>query len=317
MHDSVVLFPGQGSQEFGMGRHLAEKSPWAADAMELWKKAERISGLPLRGIYWEGDDAAIADTRALQPALTVVNLNLWRALSGRLLPAATAGHSLGEYSSLAAARVLSMDSVLALTSLRGRLMAEADPDGRGAMAAVVKLEEDTVADLVRQSREATDEILLIANYNTPGQLVVSGTRRAVEHLLPLVKESKGRAIPLKVSGAFHSPLMEEAARELKIALRAAVWQKPRFVVYSNVHGRAITDGESLREAMLAQMTSSVQWIATIRHQWQDGIRRWVECGPKAVLAKMVAPCLEGLVPEGYEAAVEAVTNAEGVDGFLA
>lgn len=312
MSKIALLFPGQGSQECGMGRALAEQHN---DAMALWKKAERISGLPLRGIYWEGDEAAMADTRALQPALTVVNLALWQQMSSRLAPAGTAGHSLGEYSSLAACGTLNVDSVLEITSLRGRLMAEADPDGRGAMAAVLKLDGEKVHAIVEETKALTHEVLLVANYNTPGQLVISGTKAAVEQAVELVKEHKGRAIPLKVSGAFHSPLMEKAARELRPALEKAVWQRPRFAVYCNVHGKAITDGESLRQCMLAQMTSSVRWIDTIQNQWHDGMRRFVEVGPKAVLSKMVSPCLAGLLPEGQSADTVCISNDEGIETF--
>lgn len=312
MSNIAILFPGQGSQESGMGRGLAEKS---AEAMDFWKKAERISGLPLREIYWEGDDAAMADTRALQPALTVVTLNLWRCLAPRCAPGAVAGHSLGEYSALAAAGVIGADTVLELTALRGKLMADADPEGKGAMAAVLKVPQHELQALVEQTASATGDVILIANYNTPGQLVISGARPAVEHLLGLVKAQKGRAIPLKVSGAFHSPLMEEAAREMRGALAKAVWQRPRFPVYCNFHGRSVSDGESLRDCMLEQMTSSVQWVETIRWQWRDGMRRWVEVGPKAVLAKMVGPCLEGCMPSGETPDVTVVTTAEEAEAF--
>lgn len=314
MTKTALLFPGQGSQESGMGRALAEQH---ADAMELWKKAERISGLPLRGIYWEGDEAAMSDTRALQPALTVVNLALWQQLAPRLNPAGTAGHSLGEYSSLAAAGALSVDSALELTALRGRLMAEADPEGKGAMAAVLKLDAAKVQEIVEEAKAATGEILLVANYNTPGQLVVSGTRAAVDKIVELAKASKGRAIPLKVSGAFHSPLMEEASRELRPVLEKASWQRPRFAVYCNVHGKAVTDGESLRQCMLAQMTSSVRWIDTMINQHQDGVTRWVEVGPKAVLSKMVSPCLEGRLAEGQSADTLCVSKGEDIAAFTA
>ena len=149
---TAVLFPGQGSQEPGMGRDVAEASK---EAMELWKKAEQISGLPLRAVYWESDDAALmADTKYLQPALTVVNVTLWQALSGKLSPACAAGHSLGEYSALAAAGSLSPESALELVSLRGKLMADADPDGKGGMAAILKLNREAVNEIAKAAAEA-------------------------------------------------------------------------------------------------------------------------------------------------------------------
>ncbi|MBQ9453972.1 MAG: ACP S-malonyltransferase [Desulfovibrio sp.] len=291
MKQTILLFPGQGSQLPGMGRDVAEAMP---DAMALWKRAEHISGLPLREIFWDGDEQAMSDTRALQPALTVVNLSLWNALAGRVHPCGTAGHSLGEFCSLAAANVLSPDTVLELTTLRGRLMAEADPEGKGAMAAILKLDLSAVEALVDEASASTGELLRIANYNTPGQFVVSGTKTAVAEAGRLAKERKGRAVELKVSGAFHSPMMAEANRELAPLLRKAVWNRPKFPVYCNAHGLALNDGESIREAVLVQMTSSVQWIDTLRHQYTDGARYWLELGPKAVLGKMVGACLSGL-----------------------
>ncbi len=311
---SALLFPGQGSQEPGMGRDVAEAS---AEAMEFWKKAERISGLPLREIYWESEDPALmADTRHLQPALTVVNLNLWRELAcslGRsgLSAACAAGHSLGEYSALAAAGVLNPETVLELVSLRGRLMADADPEGRGAMAAVLKLDRTVVEDIASEASNRTGELLLVVNHNTPAQFVVSGTRSAVDAALSLVKEHKGRAVPLAVSGAFHTPLMEAAGRELGAVLAKAIWNRPRFPVYSNVTGRAVADGESLKELAVQQMTSPVLWIDTVVGQWNDGCRAWIEVGPKGVLSRMVKPIL-ALVPEAEEPAVHSVGSLDAV-----
>lgn len=304
--NTALLFPGQGSQEAGMGRDLAEQS---ADAMNLWKRAERISGLPLREIFWEGSEADMADTRALQPALTVVNISLWAAVAGRVKPCAAAGHSLGEFSALAAAQALPVDDVLEITALRGRLMAEADPHGMGAMAAIVKLAQSDVEDMVRQSAETTDRPLIIANYNTPAQLVVSGAKEAVEHAAGLAKERRGRAVMLKVSGAFHSPLMAEAARELEPLLRRADWSRPRFPVYCNVDGRPAHEAGEALDALVRQMTSSVRWVDTMRRQHVDGVTAWLEIGPKTVLGKMVAPCLAGLLPEGGTPAVFSVRNA--------
>ena len=291
MTQTVLLFPGQGSQLPGMGRDMAEAAP---EAMELWKRAERISGLGLREIFWEGDETVMSDTRALQPALTVVNLNLWNAIAKRTLPLGAAGHSLGEFSALAAANVLSPETILELTALRGKLMAEADPEGKGGMAAILKLDLQDVESITAEAASSTGELLLIANYNTPAQFVVSGVKTAVKEACRLARERKGRSIELKVSGAFHSPMMSQANKELTPMLRKAVWNKPKFPIYCNSTGRAAHDGESLREAMLVQMTSPVRWIDTLCQQYRDGARHWLELGPKAVLGKMVTPCLAGL-----------------------
>ena len=158
------------------------------------------------------------------------------------------------------------------------------------------------------------ELLLVANYNTPGQLVSSGTKAAVALACQKAKERKGRGLELKVSGAFHSPMMAEASKELAPLLRKAVWNKPRFAVYCNAHGKAVHDGESARESLLQQMTSSVLWIDTVRNQYADGARRWLELGPKAVMGKMVAPCLAGTATAD-QLSVELVNNAETAAAF--
>ena len=296
MSHPALLFPGQGSQEPGMGRDLADAD---ADAMDLWKKAERISGIALREIYWDGDESRMADTRNLQPALTVVNLSLWRKLSAKLAPLAAAGHSLGEFSAMAAAGVLPVDVVLELVSLRGRLMSQADPHGKGTMAAVVKLTLAQVEACVAEARDSSGETLVVANHNTPGQFVVSGTAAAMAVLQEKVKTAKGRAVPLSVSGAFHSPLMAEAAAEFAQAVDAVgkgSWSNARFPVYCNASPSAESDASALKNLMRKQMTSPVYWIDTVARLWDAGARLFVECGPKGVLGKMVGPILQAHSP---------------------
>ena len=321
---TAILFPGQGSQATGMGRDVAEAS---RDAMDMWKKAERLSGLDLRSIYWESNDAAMmADTRALQPALTVVTLTLWQAAEpvlarAGITPCGTAGHSLGEYSALVVAGALAADEALELVALRGALMADADPDGRGGMAAVLKLPQADIEAAVAEARAALDdprEVLLVANYNTPGQYVVSGTKAALDVLAPLIKARRGRMMPLPVSGAFHSPMMEEAGKKLASRIDKVTWSTPRFPVYCNVVGRAVTDRSEIKDLLTRQMTSSVHWIETIAHQWQDGARSWLEIGPKGVLSRMVKPNLEnaGLTSDELDTvSIQAVDSLEGIHGL--
>ncbi|ABB39091.1 (Acyl-carrier-protein) S-malonyltransferase [Oleidesulfovibrio alaskensis G20] len=285
---TAILFPGQGAQQTGMGRDVAEADK---DVMDLWKKAESISGLPLREIYWDGDAQAMADTRNLQPALTVVNISLWMQVAGRMQPAAAAGHSLGEYAAVAASGALSAADTIELVSLRGRLMAEADPEGRGTMAAVLKLPLTDVESVVRETAEATGEMILIANYNTPAQFVLSGTAAAIADAAARVKERRGRAMPLAVSGAFHSPMMQQAADELARVMDKRHWNNMKFPVYCNATGLPVQNGDSLRSVMKGQMAGSVRWIETIGNQWNDGVRRWVELGPKNILGKMLQPIL--------------------------
>lgn len=282
-----IVFPGQGAQESGMGRDLAEHWP---EAMDLWKKAERLSGIALRDIYWSGDEKAMAATRNLQPALTVVNLSLWLFLAGKLRPAGVAGHSLGEFSALFAARVLPVDAVLELVSLRGRLMDEAvNQDGR--MAAILKLTEAQVSELVEDAAGQTGQEIRIANYNTPGQFVISGHAQAVDHVCAAVKPLKGRAMALAVSNAFHSPYMNEAAAELARYMDRLDWRDPAVPVYLNVTGRPEPDGRALLETMKRQMTSSVLWTQTILNQHADGVRTFIELGPKGALTRMVGQIL--------------------------
>lgn len=309
----ALLFAGQGSQERGMGRDLAEAS---TDAMDFWKEAERISGLSLREIYWEGDEAAMSDTRALQPALTVVNCNLWRALTERLgsafAPCAAAGHSLGEFSALAAAGVLSPRSALEITSLRGRLMAEADPEGRGAMAAILKLDGDAVQSLVEEAAAESGRVILAANYNTPQQTVVSGERDAVALVMSKARERKGRGVELRVSGAFHSPLMAEANRELAPLLEKTAWNTPRFPVFCNVDAKPVHNGEGAKKSLLRQMISPVFWVNILRNLYLAGVRWWMEISPKAVLGRMVGPSLAALGVQPDTLRVELIDSLTGI-----
>ena len=288
MSTQSIIFPGQGSQEPGMGRDLAEH--WS-EAMDLWKKAERLSGLPLREIYWDGDENAMAVTRNLQPALTVVNMNLWCFLAEKLSPAGVAGHSLGEFAALFAARVLSVDEILELVCLRGKLMDEAtNQDGR--MAAILKLKQTVVEELVAAAASLTGQEIRIANYNTPGQFVISGHAQAVDHVCAGVKPLKGRALVLPVSNAFHSPYMSEAGDELAKFMDKLDWRDPQTPVYLNVTARPEADARALKETVKRQMTSSVYWTQIIENQYADGMRSFIELGPKGALSRMISQILK-------------------------
>ncbi len=280
-----------------MGRAAAEAD---AGVMDLWKKAEKISNFDLRGIFWDsGSEETMADTKYLQPALTVVNLGLWLSLPSPLRPDFLAGHSLGEFSALAAAQVLGLEDVLELVSLRGRLMAEADPSGRGAMTAILKLSQEQVVSLIEESRQATGLELCLANLNSPMQFVASGEAPAVEALTKRAKEAKGKAVMLPVSGAFHSPLMEEAAAELARAMRAMDWNRPRIPVVFNATAETEAEPEAIRSIMSRQMTSQVRWVEIMRKLWDSEVRRFLEVGPKGVLTRLAKANLDGY-GEAYE-----------------
>ncbi|MFH1913474.1 MAG: ACP S-malonyltransferase [Pseudomonadota bacterium] len=290
MTKTAILFPGQGSQEQGMGRDVAVG---LGEAMDLWTFAEKESGLALREIYWDGASGDMADTRALQPALTVTNLSLWLAARDRLTPAASAGHSLGEFAALAASGALDGRDAIRAVCLRGRLMAEAGGEGHG-MAAVVKLDQATVEGIVEQAAGDTGRQLRIANYNSPAQFVISGESEPLAAAAVLVKEAKGRAITLAVSGAFHSPLISEAADEFAAFLAGLNWKAPAFPVFHNATALPEPDPSGILPVMQRQMTSSVLWVQTLQALWLDGVRHFVEIGPKNVLTKLLVPNLADL-----------------------
>ncbi len=284
----AVIFPGQGSQEKGMGRDVAERFGWA---MALWETAEKESGLNLREIYWHGEPSDMADTRALQPALSVVNITLWMAAKEKLFPVSVAGHSLGEYSALAAAGVLSPEETIKAVTLRGRLMAECGGEGQG-MAAIVKLPVEQVQEMVSRAASETGKTLVVANYNSPGQVVVSGQSDALDVLSGAVKQAKGRAITLAVSGAFHSPLIAEAAKEFKQLLVTLDWKVPVIPIFFNATAQTEKNRAAIEQIMCDQMTSSVRWMQIMNNMFDAGARRFVEIGPKNVLSKLAGQNLK-------------------------
>lgn len=308
----VLLFAGQGSQRPDMGQRLAESD---SRAMQLWKVAEKASGLPLREIYWSGaSEDAMKNTAALQPALTAFTYNLWDALKKRtgMKPFAAAGHSLGEFSALAAAGAISPERAVELTALRGRLMAQADPEGKGAMAAIVRLGSSEVCSIVAEAASETGDLIIAANYNTPVQLVVSGTKAAVELVCKKARERKAKAVTLPVSGAFHSPLMEDANRQFSAALENTTWRDPDFPVYCNVDAEPARSGLAAKRNLLLQMVSPVRWVDTVRNLYRDGARWWLEISPRPVLGKMVNPNLAGLVSDSCPPRVDLLDSFSGI-----
>lgn len=310
----AILFPGQGSQKFGMGKRLSEKR---SDIMDLWIKAEKISGVPLREIYWESNDNDLmADTRNLQPAITVVNLALWLYTKDYIKPNCAAGHSLGEFSALAAAKVLSLDDVLQAVSLRGRLMAEADPEGIGSMYAVLRLNAEQVETLCKDVSDNSGKMVRLANRNTPGQFAISGHKQALEEVVEKAQALGGKCIPLAVSGAFHTPLMAEASAEFSKYLSSIDFHDAEFPVYCNINGEPLVEAEKLRSAIKKQMTSSVYWIETICNQYENGVRKWFEFGPQGILTRMMRQIIK--VNEGADSCFETIhiPNLEEADSYI-
>ena len=308
-NERAVIFPGQGSQEKGMGRDLAEQD---SGIMDLWKQAEKIAKAPLREIYWDGDTQAMTQTRYQQPALVVVGLGLWSGLRNSLVPAALAGHSVGEYTALGASGVLGTADLLEIVVLRARLMFEAGQQQAGKMAACLKLEHSKVEEIVREAADQTGQELCIANFNSPVQLVLSGSESAVDLAVKMIKANKGRAIPLPVSGAFHSSLMREPAQELAAYMSKFYWSRPKIPVHMNVNAVPETDPDRIRSNMQKQMISPVRWLQLIQDQWDRGVRHWFELGPKGVLTGLFRYIFES--SEGWQAqrvsSLEEVTNIQ-------
>ncbi len=282
---TAILFPGQGSQTIKMGKDLAEKN---SDAMDLWKKAEKYSSLPLREIYWDSNDETLmANTANLQPALTVTNLALWLENMDKITPLAFAGHSLGEFTALAASKTISIDDTLKLVSIRGQLMNSADPNKEGTMYVVLRLTAEEIEPVAEQISKEMNRIVRIANYNTPKQFAISGHRDAVEELAERLKPQKSKAIPLAVSGAFHTPLMAEINKEFSQELAKINWNNPIAPIYANVTAEAVTEGGRMLELMKKQVVSSVYWSKIMTNMYSNGIKSFTEVGPKGVLIRMV------------------------------
>ncbi|HET9224706.1 MAG TPA: ACP S-malonyltransferase [Roseiflexaceae bacterium] len=292
--NTAFVFPGQGSQIVGMGHDLYEASP---AARAIFDHADALLGFPLTGLCFEGPEETLIATENAQPALLTVSTALLAALGDSVDVASflvgrssfVAGHSLGEYSALVAAGALDFATALRLVRRRGELMAAAD---EGAMAAIIGLDE-TQLELLCREVSAEGAPVVIANYNSPGQLVISGATGAVERACVLAKERGAkRALPLKVSAAFHSPLMHGAAVSLAAAVADAPIDDARVQVLSNVTAEPLTEATAIRRELVTQVSSAVRWIASVRRMTESGVDTFVEVGPGAVLTgliKRIAP----------------------------
>ena len=308
MAQTAFLFPGQGSQFAGMGRDFTEAFAWAK---EIFTQADEITGKPITRLCFEGPLEELTLTVNLQPAITAVNLVCCRALTEKgLKPDCAAGHSLGEYSALAAAGVISAAEALKLTDIRGRLMHRDAAARPGAMQAIVGLTLDEVEAITELARDRG--VVTIANHNTPNQIVITGESEAVATAAALVKTKGGQAIPLAVSGAWHSPLMADAARGFAGELSAVGFKTPRFPVFLNVTGQAETDPEKIKEVMIRQIISPVKWSLIVENMLAAGVANFVEVGPKKVLAGLV----KKTVPRGTTINLVNVENMAGVDSAV-
>lgn len=274
------VFPGQGSQFPGMGRELYESSDQAARLMD---RAVAILGFDILKVMFEGTEEELRSTRVTQPAIYIHSVA--QALCGSLeAPAMVAGHSLGEFSALAAVGVFSFEDGLRLVQHRAEQMQRCCERTSGVMAAIIGLPDETVEQICAD----TEGIVVPANYNCPGQIVISGEKQAVETAMAALKAAGARrALPLNVSGAFHSPLMEPARAELARAIDATPFQAPACPVYQNVSASAETDPARIRENLLRQLTSPVRWTASVQAMLADGATEFIEVGPGDVLKGLI------------------------------
>ena len=277
----AFVFPGQGSQFSGMGKDLYTNVP---AAKELFEKANEILGFRITDIMFEGTDEELKQTFVTQPAVFLHSVIMAKALGEEFKPDMVAGHSLGEFSALVAAGALDFEDGLRLVAKRAAAMQQACEAQPSTMAAVLGLDDKVVEDICAE----VDGVVVAANYNCPGQLVISGSIEAVDAACERLKAAGARrALRLPVGGAFHSPLMEPAKVELQAAIEAAPFKAPICPVYQNVDAKPYTDPEQIKANLIAQLTAPVRWTYIVQNMLADGANSFVELGPGAVLQGLI------------------------------
>ncbi|RNC91832.1 MAG: [acyl-carrier-protein] S-malonyltransferase [Allomuricauda sp.] len=277
----AYIFPGQGAQFVGMGLDLYEQNP---QAQELFESANDILGFSITDVMFEGTPEDLKQTKVTQPAIFLHSVILSKVLGEAFQPSMVAGHSLGEFSALVANGVLNFEDGLKLVSQRAMAMQKACELQPSTMAAVLGLDDAVVEEVC----DATQGVVVAANYNCPGQLVISGEIEAVNLACESLKEAGARrALVLPVGGAFHSPLMEPAREELAAAIKNTDFKEPRCPIYQNVATTAVTDSQEIKKNLIAQLTAPVKWTQSVQNMVQDGANHFVEVGPGRVLQGLV------------------------------
>jgi len=277
----AYVFPGQGAQYVGMGKDLYDNSPLAK---EMFEKANEILGFRITDLMFNGTDEDLRQTKVTQPAIFLHSVILAATLGNDFKPDMVAGHSLGEFSALVANKALSFEDGLKLVYARAMAMQKACEKEPSTMAAIIGLADE----VVEETLKTIDEVVVPANYNSPGQLVISGSIKGIEIACEKLKAAGAkRALPLKVGGAFHSPLMEPARIELAQAINATAFNTPVCPVYQNVDALPYTDPAAIKKNLIAQLTSPVRWTQISRNMIADGAATFIEVGPGNVLQGLI------------------------------